>query len=103
MDVDLRVGRTHLAAAGDSLNSPEEQSMNLRKMELSIHEMTEAFNLEPRESGKNLLLKEWRTSLAKEPHLLEPFQIDQIMREIRKRITPVHHVSNTNSVPEFVP
>ena len=76
--------------------------MNFQKLEVNIQDMTEAFNLEPKESGKNLLLKEWRKSLAMEPHLLQPFQIDEIVREVRKRITPVHHVSNTNSVPEFV-
>ena len=91
-----------MAAAGDRPKAPKEQSMNFQKLEVNIQNMTEAFNLEPKESGKNLLLTEWRKSLAKEPHLLQQFQIDELVREVRKRITPVHHVSNTNSVPEFV-
>lgn len=32
------------------------------------------------------VLAKWRATLAKEPSLLQPFQIDQIMREVRRRL-----------------
>ena len=62
--------------------------MNFKNWESTIQKMTEEFNLESKESGKNRILTEWRRSLAKEPHLLQPFQIDEIVREVRKRLTP---------------
>jgi hypothetical protein len=33
------------------------------------------------------VLKEWRAKLEKEPTLLRPFQIDEIMREVRQRLS----------------
>ena len=68
--------------------------MNFKKWEGIIEEMTAAFNLESMESGRNRVLTDWRKSLAKEPHLLQPFQIDEIVREVRRRLTPVRqHVA----------
>ena len=32
--------------------------------------------------GANKILMAWRVKLEKEPHLLRPFQIDQIVREV---------------------
>jgi hypothetical protein len=31
-------------------------------------------------------LLEWRVKLEKEPTLLQPFEIDQIVREVRRRL-----------------
>ena len=78
-----------MALLATDSESTEEQSMKFEKWEVTIQKLTEAFNLEAKESGKNLVLTVWRKSLAKEPHLLKPFQIDEIVREVRKRITPV--------------
>ena len=74
--------------------------MNVQKWEATIETMTEAFNLETKESGKNVVLTEWRKSLANEPHLLKPFQIDAIVREVRKRVTslPQHLISSNPAV-----
>jgi hypothetical protein len=35
-------------------------------------------------------LMAWRVKLAKEPHLLPPFQIDEIVREARQRLIQVN-------------
>ena len=32
------------------------------------------------------VLMEWRAKLEKEPSLLQPFQIDEIVREVRQRL-----------------
>lgn len=61
--------------------------MNFRNWEEIIQKMSEDFRLQTKESGRNLILTEWRKSLSKEPHLLKPFQIDEIVREVRKRVT----------------
>ena len=69
------------------LENSKEQSMKLRDWEQTIQQIIEESNHEPKESGKSRVLMEWRTKLAREPHLLQPFQIDEIVREIRKRLT----------------
>jgi len=33
------------------------------------------------------VLVEWRAKLEKEPSLLKPFQIDEIVREVRRRLS----------------
>ena len=63
--------------------------MKLQDWEVTIQQMVEESNHEPKESGKYRALTEWRAKLAKEPHLLQPFQIDEIVREVRKRLTSV--------------
>ena len=61
--------------------------MKLHDWELTIQRIVEDSDHEPKESGKSRLLMEWRAKLAQEPHLLQPFQIDEIVREVRKRLT----------------
>ena len=39
--------------------------------------------------GKDRVLIAWRSKLEKEPTSLKPFQIDQIVREVRKRMSAV--------------
>ncbi len=63
--------------------------MNLQDWELTIQQIVEESNHEPKESGKQRVLTGWRAKLAQEPHLLEPYQIDEIVREVRKRLTSV--------------
>ena len=73
-------------------------AMNFRNWETIIQKMSEDFHLQSKESGRNLVLIEWRKSLAKEPHVLKPFQIDEIVREVRKRVTSAQEpVGSTNS------
>ena len=40
-------------------------------------------------NGANRILTAWRVKLEKEPHLLQPYQIDQIVREVRQRMIQV--------------
>ena len=60
--------------------------MKLRDWEVTIQEMLKESNHEQKESGKYRALTQWRTKLAQEPHLLQPYQIDEIVREVRKRL-----------------
>lgn len=46
-------------------------------------------NHEPKESGKHKVLMDWRAKLAKEPHFLQLYQIDEIVREVRRSLTDV--------------
>ena len=72
--------------------------MDFKKWEVSIQQMIEESNHEPKEPGKNRVLTEWRATLSKAPHLLQPFQIDEIVREVRRRLTAIpQHSSNSNS------
>ena len=63
--------------------------MRMKDWEVTIQQMIVESNHEPKESGKQKGLRDWRAKLAQEPHLLQPFQIDQIVREVRKRLTSV--------------
>ncbi len=60
--------------------------MKLTDWEVTIQQMVVESNHESKESGKQKGLRDWRTKLSQEPHLLQPFQIDQIVREVRKRL-----------------
>ncbi len=72
--------------------------MNFKTWEVFIQQMIDESNLETKEPGKQRVLTEWRRTLTKTPHLLQPFQIDEIVREVRRRLTTVpQHSSNGNS------
>ena len=60
--------------------------MNLAKWESTIQQIADESNREARESGKHKILTDWRAKLEREPTLLPPFQIDEIVREVRKRL-----------------
>jgi len=59
--------------------------MRLEKWEVTIQEIVDECNHEEKTSDK--ILVEWRAKLEKEPHLLEPFQIDEIVRAVRSRLS----------------
>lgn len=63
--------------------------MRLKDWEITIQQMIAESNHEPKESDKQKSLRDWRAKLAQEPHLLQPFQIDQLVREVRKRLTSI--------------
>ena len=63
--------------------------MKMTDWEVTIRQMVVESNHEPKESGKQKGLRDWRIKLALEPHLLQPFQIDQIVREVRKRLVTI--------------
>jgi hypothetical protein len=60
--------------------------MRLEEWEATIQEIIDECNHEQKESSQNKILKTWRAKLEKEPPLLQPFQIDQIVREVRQRL-----------------
>jgi hypothetical protein len=60
--------------------------MKLQSWEATINEIAAET---VQEGGKDRVLIAWRSKLEKEPTSLKPFQIDQIMREVRKRMTSV--------------
>jgi hypothetical protein len=65
----------------------KEQPMRLHEWKVTIQEMVDQCNHEENRSDK--VLMEWRAKLEKEPTLLQPFQIDEIVREVRQRLSNV--------------
>ena len=61
--------------------------MRLKKWEKTIQEIIDECNHE--EKGADKVLMEWRAKLEKEPTLLKPFQIDEIVRAVRHRLSKV--------------
>ena len=63
--------------------------MKMRDWETTIQNMLEESNRESKESGKHRVLTQWRAKLAQEPYRLPLYQIDEIVREYRNRLTSV--------------
>jgi hypothetical protein len=61
--------------------------MNLNAWEATIQQIADEFSLVPSEAGQHRNLTAWRAKLAKEPTYLPPFRIDQIVREVRRKVT----------------
>ena len=59
--------------------------MRLLEWEATIQEIVDECNHEEKNPDK--VLTEWRAKLEKEPTLLQPFQIDEIVREVRQRLS----------------
>ena len=59
--------------------------MRLEEWEVTIQKIIDECNDEQKRADSVLL--EWRLKLEKEPTLLRPFQIDQIVREVRRRLS----------------
>ena len=62
--------------------------MRLQDWEATIQTIANECNRDL-ERANNILMA-WRVTLEKEPHLLQPFQIDQIVREARQRLIEVN-------------
>ena len=60
--------------------------MNLATWETTIQAIVDESNRQRKESGKYKILNDWRAKLEKEPTSLRPFQIDEIVREVRQRL-----------------
>ncbi len=58
--------------------------MRLEEWEVTIQEIVDECNHDQKGAGKVLIA--WRAKLEQEPTLLQPFQIDQIVREVRQRL-----------------
>ena len=59
--------------------------MRLEEWEVTIQTIIDECNQEQERADR--VLMEWRAKLEKEPTLLRPFQIDQIVREVRRRLS----------------
>ncbi len=60
--------------------------MHLQDWEVTIQEIVDECSHESRERDRNKILVKWRLKLEKEPALLQPFQIDKIIHEVRRRL-----------------
>ena len=60
--------------------------MRLQEWQATIQEIVDECSHESRERDRNKILVKWRLELEKEPALLQPFQIDQIIHEVRRRL-----------------
>ena len=58
--------------------------MRLQEWEVTIQQIVDECNHD--EQGSDRVLMAWRANLEKEPTLLKPFQIDEIVREVRQRL-----------------
>ncbi len=59
--------------------------MRLQDWEVTIRKIIDECNRE--QTRVDTVLKAWRAKLEKEPTLLQPFQIDEIVREVRQRLS----------------
>ncbi len=59
--------------------------MRLEEWEVTILKIADECNHEQQRPDR--VLMEWRAKLEKEPTLLQPFQIDEIVREVRRRLS----------------
>lgn len=60
--------------------------MALEQWETIIQKIVDETTHEPIRAGKYRLLMGWRAKLEKEPPHLSPQQIDEIVREVRRRL-----------------
>ena len=58
--------------------------MRLQEWEVTIQQIVDECKHD--EKGADRVLMAWRAKLEKEPSLLPPFQIDEIVREVRQRL-----------------
>ena len=61
--------------------------MRLQHWEATIQTIADECNRD--RDGANKVLMAWRVKLEQEPNLLPPFQIDEIVREVRQRLIQV--------------
>ena len=61
--------------------------MRLQEWEVTIQEIVDECNHDQKERNESRILTKWRAKLGKEPTLLKPFQIDQIVRVVRQRLS----------------
>ena len=61
--------------------------MRLHKWEVTIQQIVDECKHD--EKGSDRVFMKWRAKLEKEPTLLQPFRIDEIVREARQRLSNV--------------
>ena len=60
--------------------------MNLEEKESLVQQIVDESNHQLKEVRKRNILVKWRSKLEKEPPHLTPHQIDEIVREVRRRL-----------------
>ena len=60
--------------------------MNSEEWEQTVRSIVDASVQQPKEAGKHRILTEWRSKLEQEPTRLSPHKIDEIVREVRRRL-----------------
>jgi hypothetical protein len=70
----------------DIRNNAKELPMNLQSWDGTINQIANESNCVPSEAEKYKVLTNWRAKLQEEPSSLPPYQIDQIVREVRKKL-----------------
>ncbi len=63
--------------------------MRLQEWEVTIQKIFDECNHE--QMRVDTVLLAWRAKLEKEPILLQPFQIDEIVREVQQRLSNLNH------------
>jgi hypothetical protein len=58
--------------------------LRLEPWEVTIQKIIDECNHEKK--GTDWVLAKWHANLEKEPTILQPFQIDEIVREVRRRL-----------------
>jgi hypothetical protein len=76
-----------ISGLGQAKRPQTELAMNLNTWEPTIQQIADEVSLAPKEAGQQRTLTAWRAKLAKEPTALPSFRIDEIVREVRKRLT----------------
>jgi len=62
--------------------------MRLQEWEVTIQKIIDECNHE--QTRVDTVLTAWRAKLEKEPTVLQPFQIDKIVREVRQRLSDLN-------------
>lgn len=73
-----------MVAAGGT-ETKKEYSMRLQEWEVTIQQIIDECTRE--QTRVDTVLLAWRSKLEKEPTLLQPFQIDEIWREVQQRLS----------------
>lgn len=60
--------------------------MDMRKWEPTVDQIVAESRQHKNESGRHKVLVAWRAKLEKEPTLLKPFQVDEVVRAVRYRL-----------------
>jgi hypothetical protein len=76
-----------LPAVASNTEIKKEYPMRLQEWEATIQQIVDECNHD--EKGLDGVFVAWRAKLEKEPTSLRPFQIDEIVREARQRISNV--------------
>ena len=83
--------KTNITETANSGRFPnaKEQQMNIQNKELIVEAIIAECQHEQTEPGVDRVMRQWRGKLMQGPTALEPFQVDQIMRAARSRLSPI--------------